>query len=57
MDKDWTDFYIAVMKYCMKPGFLYGLSNDGEIYCVEATMPKPGERVILPPLYMPPEED
>ena len=53
---EWTKFAIEVMKASMKPGYLYGVSEDGELYCIKAKMPKPGETLIMPPVYMPKEE-
>lgn len=53
----WAEFIIETTKFAMKPGYLYGVSEDGELYCVEATMPKPGETIMLPPLQMPPKEE
>lgn len=54
--KDWTKLAIEIMKTSMKPGYLYGVSDDGNLYCIEAKMPKPGETLIMPPFYMPKEE-
>lgn len=56
MSADWGSFFIAVMKAAMKPGYLYGIGEDGELYCVPAQMPKPGETIIMPPMTMPKEE-
>ena len=47
---------IELMKAVLKPGYLYGVGEDGELYCIEAKMPKPGETMIMPPFYMPKEE-
>ena len=53
---EWAKIAIEVMKASMKPGYLYGVSEDGELYCIEAKMPKPGETLIMPPFYMPKEK-
>jgi hypothetical protein len=53
---EWSKFAIEVMKASMKPGYLYGVSEDGELYCIEAKMPKPGETLIMPPFHMQKEE-
>ena len=54
-DWDKYKYVIDFMKASMKPGFLYGVSEDGELYAVEVEMPKPGETIILP-LRMPKKE-
>lgn len=51
----WIKFAIEVMKASIKPGFLYGIGDDGNLYCIEAKMPKPGETMIMPPFHMPEE--
>ena len=33
---------LEIMKATMKPGYLYGIGEDGEIYCIEAPTPKKG---------------
>jgi len=53
---DWTKIAIEVMKSIMKPGYLYGVSEDGELYAVEAEMPKPGETAVVR-FYMPETEN
>lgn len=53
---EWTKLAIEVMKASMKPGYLYGVSEDGDLYCIEAKMPKPGETIVMPPFHMPKEE-
>ena len=50
------DFILYVIKKALKPGYLYGVGEDGELYCIEAKMPKPGETVVMPPFHMPKEE-
>lgn len=57
MSADWGSFLIEAMKVAMRPGYLYGIGEDGELYCVEAKLPKPGETIIMPPMTMPKEED
>lgn len=52
---DWAKLAIEVMKAAMKPGYLYGVSEDGNLYCIEAKMPKPGDTMIMPPFHMPKE--
>lgn len=54
---DWSTFYIEVMKAAMKPGYLYGLGKDGELYCIEAQIPEPGGTLIMPPMIVPEQED
>lgn len=46
---------IDILKSLLKPGYLYGKGPDGEIYCVEAEIPWPGEMVRYPPMRMPEE--
>ena len=46
-----------IIKQSIKPGYLYGLGEDGEIYRVEAPMPKPGETIVMPPMHMPREDE
>ncbi len=53
---NWSKFVIEVMKSAMKPGYLYGVNDKGDLYCIEAKMPKPGETMIMPPFHMPKEE-
>ena len=53
---DWTKIAIEVMKSSMKPGYLYGVSEDGELYAIEAAMPKPGETTVMR-FYMPDTEN
>ena len=54
-DSGWSIFAIEVMKAVMKQGYLYGVGEDGELYCIEAKMPKPGETIVMPPFHMPKE--
>lgn len=51
---EWTKIAIEVMKASMKPGYLYGVNEDGELFAVEAEMPKPGETAVVR-FYMPKE--
>lgn len=51
--KELSDFVLSILKIVLKPGLLYGIGADGEVYYVEATVPKPGETISLPPLHMP----
>ena len=44
---------VELLKLLLKPGYLYGISRDGNIYCIEAEIPAPGQTVVLPPLHMP----
>ena len=53
---EWAKFVVEVMKASMKPGYLYCVSEDGDLYCIEAKMPKPGETIVMPPFHMPKEE-
>ena len=48
---------IAAMKLLMKPGYLYGIGRDGELYVAEVEMPAPGETLVIPPMHMPSAED
>ena len=52
-----TELAIMLLKSMLKPGYLYGKAEDGEIYCIEAKMPKPGETMIMPPFHMPKENE
>jgi hypothetical protein len=54
-DTGWGAFAMEVMKAVMKQGYLYGVGEDGELYCIEAKMPKPGETIVMPPFHMPKE--
>lgn len=38
-NRAWLEF----IKSLMKPGFLYGISESGELYCIEVDMPKTGQ--------------
>ena len=38
---------IEFLKSMLKPGYLYGIGPDGELYCVEAEIPKPGYVVTI----------
>ena len=38
---------IEFLKSMLKPGYLYGIGPDGELYCVEAKIPKPGYAVTI----------
>ena len=38
-NRAWLEF----IKSLMKPGFLYGIGEDGELYCIEVDMPKTGQ--------------
>lgn len=51
------DFILYIIKKALKPGYLYGVGEDGELYCIEAKMPKPGETVVMPPFHMPKESE
>lgn len=53
---EWGKLVVEIMKASMKPGYLYGVSEDGNLYCIEAKMPNPGETIVMPPFYMPKEE-
>lgn len=44
---------VELLKLLLKPGYLYGISRNGELYCIEAEIPAPGQTVVLPPLHMP----
>ena len=44
---------VELLKLLLKPGYLYGIGKDGELYCIEAEIPEPGQTVIMPPLHMP----
>ena len=37
-NRAWLEF----IKSLMKPGFLYGIGEDGELYCIEVDTPKTG---------------
>ena len=52
-NKEMSEFILEILKATLKPGYLYGVGADGEVYCIEATVPKPGETILLPPLHMP----
>ena len=54
-ENKWEEFCLYIIKAALKPGYLYCVDKEKNLYCVEAEMPKPGERMILPPLYMPKE--
>ena len=45
------------MKMLMKPGYLYGIGQDGELYAAKVEMPNPGKTIVLPPMHMPSEEE
>lgn len=52
--KAMSDYLVlSILKAVLKPGLLYGIGADGEVYCVEASVPRPGETIRLPPLHMP----
>lgn len=55
MTDNWNKFVIELIKSAMKPGYLYGIGEDGNLYCIEAKLPKPGETMIMPPFHMPKE--
>lgn len=40
-------FALEIMKSVLKPGYLYGIGPDGEVYCVEAEIPEPGKAVTI----------
>lgn len=44
---------VELLKLLLKPGYLYGVTEGGELYCIEAEIPAPGQTVVLPPLHMP----
>ena len=48
---------IAIMKIFMKPGYLYGIGKDGELYSAKVEMPDPGQTLVMPPMHMPSEEE
>lgn len=50
-----TDFMMYVLRKVMEPGYLYGISKDGELYRAKVDMPNPGQTITLPPMYMPME--
>ena len=52
-----TDITIEFLKRALKPGFLYGIGNDGELYCVEVQMPDKGKTIVIPPMYMPEDDE
>ena len=54
---DWSKVALEIIKTSLKPGYLYGVNEEGELYCIEAKMPKPGETMVMPPFYMPREEE
>ena len=37
-NRAWLEF----IKLLMKPGFLYGISESGELYCIEVDTPNAG---------------
>ena len=52
-----ADLCLDLIKASLKPGYLYCVDEERNLYCVEAKMPKPGETIVLPPLHMPKEEN
>lgn len=48
---------VELLKLLLKPGYLYGVTDGGELYCIEAEIPAPGQTVVLPPLHMPEKEE
>ena len=38
---------IEFLKSMLKPGYLYGIGPDGELYCVEDKIPKTGYAVTI----------
>jgi hypothetical protein len=44
---------VELLKLLLKPGYLYGIARNGELYCIEAEIPAPGQTVVLPPMHMP----
>ena len=51
--QEYYDIAIEVLKAVLKPGYLYGKGKDGNIYCVEAELPEPGQVLRMPPARMP----
>lgn len=56
MTKAEYELGMQVVKLLLKPGYIYAIGRDGELYAAEAKLPEPGETVALPPLYMPKEQ-
>lgn len=48
---------VELLKLLLTPGYLYGVTESGELYCIEAEIPAPGQTVVLPPLHMPEKEE
>lgn len=45
--KAFGKFVVDFLKATLKPGYLYGIGPDGELYCVEAEIPEPGKAVTI----------
>ena len=45
--KELDDIILDIIKKSLKPGYLYGLSENGELYVLEAKLPAPGETAVL----------
>lgn len=54
---DFNSFALEIVKLVLKPGYLYGIGEDGELYRAEAKLPKAGETVVFPPMKMPKDGD
>jgi hypothetical protein len=53
MSREKNILSVELLKLLLKPGYLYGVTESGELYCIEAEIPAPGQTVFLPPLHMP----
>ena len=41
---------LELLKAVLKPGYLYGVGKDGELYCVGAEIPEPGKTIQYDPM-------
>lgn len=48
-----AELEVEILKQLLEPGYLYGIGHDGDVYRIEATIPRPGETVYMPPFHMP----
>lgn len=46
-EKKDEDVWMEFVKAVLKPGYLYGVGEDNELYCIEVPIPKPGESVTM----------